>query len=37
MKTLKRTPLRQRYGVYYLDVWVKPGEQINNQGFHRQE
>ena len=38
--TGKKTPLRQHNGVYYLDVWVKPGHgydnQMNNQGFQRQ-
>ena len=29
----KITPLRQHNGVYYLDVWVRPGAGIDNQGF----
>ena len=32
----KKTPLRQHNGVYYLDVWMKPGQGFDNQGFHRQ-
>ena len=40
VNTGKKTPLRQQHGVYYLDVWVKPGEYVdakgNPQGFHRQ-
>ena len=40
INTGKKAPLRQHHGVYYLDVWVKPGEFIDNkrnvQGFHRQ-
>ena len=36
-KTGKQTPLRQHNGVYYLDVWYKPGDEIKmNQGFPRQ-
>ena len=34
--TGKTTPLRQHNGVYYLDVWVKPGMGHDNQDFHRQ-
>ena len=34
--TGKKTPLRQHNGVYYLDVWVKPGCGYDNQGFPRQ-
>ena len=38
--TGKKTPLRQHNGVYYMDVWVKPGHGYDNdehnQGFHRQ-
>ena len=38
-ETGEKTPLRQHNGVYYLDVWVKPGHgydnQENNQGFQR--
>ena len=38
--TGKKTPLRQHNGVYYMDVWVKPGHgydnEENNQGFQRQ-
>ena len=33
--TGKQTPLRQHNGVYYLDVWYKPGDEMN-QGFPRQ-
>ena len=37
--TLKQTPLRQHNGVYYLDVWIKPGYAFDNdknsQGFTR--
>ena len=37
--TGKQTPLRQHNGVYYLDVWVKPGHGFdndqNNQVFAR--
>ena len=32
-KTMNRTPLRQYNGVYYLDMWMKPGDHV---GFHRQ-
>ena len=36
---LKQTPLRQHSGVYYLDVWIKPGHGFdndkNNQDFTR--
>ena len=28
--TGKQTPLRQHNGVYYLDVWVKPGHGFDN-------
>ena len=31
--TKNRTPLRQHNGVYYLDVWVRPGEYYS--GFQR--
>ena len=34
--TKHKTPLRQQYGVYYLDVWSKHGECINADVFHRQ-
>ena len=34
--TGKKTPLRQHNGVYYLDVWVKPGCGYDNQDFQRQ-
>ena len=34
--TGKTTPLRQNNGVYYLDVWVKPGMGYDNQDFRRQ-
>ena len=34
-QTGKVTPLRQNNGVYYLDVWYKPGSELN-QGFARQ-
>ena len=34
--TGKKTPLRQHNGVYYLDVWVKPGCGYDNQDFIRQ-
>ena len=34
--TGKQTPLRQHNGVYYLDVWVKPGCGYDNQDFPRQ-
>ena len=38
--TGKQTPLRQHSGIYYLDVWMKPGQGFDNdkndQGFHRQ-
>ena len=33
--TGKKTPLRQHNGVYYLDVWYKPGDEVK-QGFPRQ-
>ena len=33
--TGKQTPLRQHNGVYYLDVWYKPGDEVK-QGFPRQ-
>ena len=26
----KKTPLRQHNGVYYLDVWIKPGHGLDN-------
>ena len=32
-KTKNKTPLRQYNGVYYLDMWMKPGDHV---GFHRQ-
>ena len=41
-KTGKCTPLRQNNGVYYLDVWMKPGDGLDAKGnrvytgFHRQ-
>ena len=36
--TGKKTPLRQHNGVYYMDVWVKPGQGYDNdQDFRRQE
>ena len=31
-----RTPSRQHNGVYYLDMWMKPGEHIDVKGFQRQ-
>ena len=34
--TGKKTPLRQNNGVYYLDVWYKPGDEVN-QGFPGRE
>ena len=34
--TGKKTPLRQHNGVYYMDVWVKPGCGYDNQDFRRQ-
>ena len=37
----KKYHLRQTGGVYWLDVWVKPGHYVDNQGqvqdFHRRE
>ena len=33
--TGKQTPLHQHNGVYYLDVWYKPGDEVK-QGFPRQ-
>ena len=35
--TGKQTMLRQTNGVYYLDVWMKPGNEWKAQGFPRQE
>ena len=35
-KTGNLTPLRQYNGVYYLDMWMKPGDHVNPQGFPRQ-
>ena len=35
-KTGKKIPLRQQNGVYYLDVWMKPGEYMSAEGFQRQ-
>ena len=32
--TGNKTPLRQHNGVYYLDVWVKPGCGYDNQDFN---
>ena len=32
----KKTILRQTNGVYFLDVWMKPGDHMSNQGFRRQ-
>ena len=34
-KTLHRTPFRQHNGVYYLDMWMKPGDHLNVQDFQR--
>ena len=34
--TGKKTILRQTGGVYFLDVWMKPGDHMTNQGFRRQ-
>ena len=34
--TQKRTPLRQSMGVYFLDLWMKPGDHIMPMGFPRQ-
>ena len=34
--TGRRTPLRQQNGVYFLDVWMRPGEHVPAQGFPRQ-
>ena len=40
-QTGKCTPLRQHNGVYYLDVWVREGDGLDNVGkpikpdFHR--
>ena len=28
-------PLRQSNGVYYLDVWMKPGNEVKSQDFTR--
>ena len=28
-------PLRQSNGVYYLDVWMKPGNEVSSQDFTR--
>ena len=33
--TGKQTPLRQHNGVYYLDIWYKPADEVK-QGFLRQ-
>ena len=35
-KTGQKTKLRQTNGVYFLDVWMKPGEHVPPQGFPRQ-
>ena len=32
----KKTTLRQSNGVYFLDVWMKPGDHMSTQGFRRQ-
>ena len=34
--TGKRINLRQNGGVYFLDVWMKTGDHLNNEGFRRQ-
>ena len=34
--TGKKTTLRQSNGVYFLDVWMKPGDHMSQQGFRRQ-
>ena len=34
--TGERTKLRQQNGVYFLDVWMRPGEHVPIQGFPRQ-
>ena len=34
--TGKKTYLRPSGGVYYLDVWMKVGDHLDNQGFRRQ-
>ena len=35
-RTGHKTKLRQHNGVYFLDVWMKPGEHVPAQGFPRQ-
>ena len=35
-KSGHKTKLRQTNGVYFLDVWMKPGEHVPVQGFPRQ-
>ena len=34
--TGKKTQLRQSRGVYYLDLWMKPGDHMLPKGFQRQ-
>ena len=34
--TWKQIPLRQSRGVYFLDIWMKPGDHMNPKDFHRQ-
>ena len=34
--TFNRTPLRRHNGVYYLDMWMKPGDHVDYQGLQRQ-
>ena len=41
VETNKKYKLRQTGGVYWLDVWVRPGHVVDNKGnvqdFHRPE
>ena len=34
--TGKKTSLRESNGVYFLDVWMRPGDHLDHQGFRRQ-
>ena len=35
LDTQHEVPLRQSNGVYYLDVWMKPGNEVKSQDFTR--
>ena len=34
--TWKKIPLRQSKGVYFMDIWMKPGDHFNPKDFTRQ-